>query len=138
MKDELEGDIIKEGYFLGIKQYGYITVDKSRNSKVTTVFAGVKRNSLSFKDITDLHLGKEISIINDSRFYKSLSKLSISILPSKSILKRSNDKNLLNNVYHPVHISTIVSANPIVFYMKRMIKLFNKFLKSPFLFIFYN
>jgi len=86
MKDELEGKVIKEGYFLGIKQYGYYTVDKSRNKKVTTVFAGVKRDSFSFKDIIDLNAGKEIQVTNDSRFYKSLNSLSISILPSKSIL----------------------------------------------------
>jgi hypothetical protein len=131
MKDELEGLTIKEGYFLGIKQYGYYTIDSSRNKKVTTVFAGVKRDNLSFRDIIDLHSGKEILVTNDSRFYKSLNTLSISILPSKSILKRNNVKNLLNNIYHPVHISTTVSANPVVFYMKRMIKLLNKFLKSP-------
>jgi hypothetical protein len=131
MKDELEGLTIKEGYFLGIKQYGYYTIDSSRNKKVTTVFAGVKRDNLSFRDIIDLHSGKEILVTNDSRFYKSLNTLSISILPSKSILKRNNVKNLLNNIYHPVHISTTVSANPVVFYMKRMIKLMNKFLKSP-------
>jgi hypothetical protein len=27
MKDELEGCVIKEAYFLGIKQYGYICKD---------------------------------------------------------------------------------------------------------------
>lgn len=133
MKDELEGLVIKEGYFLGIKQYGYRVTDKSNNSKVTTVFAGVKRNSISFKDLIDLHLGKEISIINDSRFYKSLSKLSISILPSKSILNRNNDKPLLNNVYHPIHISSTIPHNPVVSYLKRMLNIINKFLKTPFL-----
>jgi len=133
MKDELEGETIREGYFLGIKQYGYRIVDKSRNSKVTTVFAGVKRNSLTYKDVIDLNAGKEILVTNDSRFYKSLNTLSISILPSKSILKRNNDKELLNNVYHPIHINTSTPSNPLVFFMKRMIKLINKFLKKPLL-----
>jgi hypothetical protein len=131
MKDELEGGIIREGYFLGIKQYGYRIVDKSDNSKVSTVFAGVKRNSLTFKDVIDLNAGKEILVTNDSRFYKSLNTLSISILPSKSILRRNNDKILLNNVYHPIHIASTVPRNPVVFYLKRMLKLMSKFLKSP-------
>lgn len=132
MKDELEGEVIKEGYFLGIKQYGYWIKDKSRNNKEFSTFAGIKRNSLSFKQIVDLHLGKEITVTNDSRFYKSLTTLSISILPSKSTLKRNNDKTLINNIYHPIHISTTTPSNPVVFYLKRMVKLFNKFLKSPY------
>jgi hypothetical protein len=131
MKDELEGCVIKEGYFLGIKQYGYRIVDKSWNSKEFSVFAGVKRNTLSFKDIIDLHSGKEVVVTNESRFYKSLTTLSISILPSKSILRRNNDKILLNNVYHPIHITSTSPSNLVVFYLKRMLRLFNKFL-NPF------
>lgn len=132
MKDELEGETITEGYFFGIKQYGYLVIDKSRNSIVTTVFAGVKRNSLTWRDIINLSKGDSVNVINDARFYKSLNTLNISIKNSVNTLKIANDKILLDNVYHPIHISTIKPYNPIVFYMKRMLKLINKFLKSPY------
>jgi hypothetical protein len=48
MKDELKGLIIKEGYFLGIKKYGYQYLDKSNNLVTKSTFAGIERNSLSF------------------------------------------------------------------------------------------
>lgn len=43
-KDELNGDIISKGVFLGIKQYGYVIDGKEKS-----VFAGVPRNSI--KDV---------------------------------------------------------------------------------------
>jgi hypothetical protein len=132
MKDELEGETISEGYFFGIKQYGYLVIDKSRNYKVTTVFAGVKRNSLTWRDILNLSKGESINVNNGLRFYKSLNALNISIKESRSVLRINNDKNLINNVYHPVHISSTSPSNPVVFYMKRMIKLINKFIKPLF------
>jgi hypothetical protein len=133
MKDELEGDIIREGYFFGIKQYGYLVIDKSCHSKVTTVFAGVKRNSLTWRDILNLAKGDGVNVKNDVRFYKSFDTLSISIRESMSNLVVSTDKKLLNNVYHPIHITTTNPCNPVVFYMKRMIKLINKFMRPPLL-----
>ena len=50
MKDELKGNLISEAYFLGIKQYGYYYHDKDTNERVEkSVFAGVSRDSLTFK-----------------------------------------------------------------------------------------
>jgi hypothetical protein len=86
MKDELDGETIREGYFFGIKQYGYSVLDKSRNLKVTTVFAGVKRNSLTWRDILNLSKGESINVNNGLRFYKSLNALNISIKESRSVL----------------------------------------------------
>ena len=48
MKDELNGLMIKEAYFLGVKKYGYQYEDKNGNLITKSVFAGVKRDSLTF------------------------------------------------------------------------------------------
>ena len=138
MKDELEGETISEGYFFGIKQYGYLVIDKSRNSKVTTVFAGVKRNSLTWRDILNISKGEILNIPTGIRFYKNFDKLNISIKENVVRVQKNNDKNLLNNIYHPIHISTTSPSNPVVFCMKRMIKLINKFLKNPLFIVFKN
>jgi len=51
MKDELNGAVIDEAYFFGIKKYGYRIGDQ-----VTTVFAGIKRNSLTWGNILKIHI----------------------------------------------------------------------------------
>ena len=48
MKDELNGNVIGEAYFLGNKQYGYYYYDKNNNYVGKSVFAGIPRNSLTF------------------------------------------------------------------------------------------
>jgi len=59
MKDELEGKLIQEGFFLGIKQYGYWY--KDGYSKIErSVFAGVSRNSLSNNEVPSLLKGETI------------------------------------------------------------------------------
>jgi hypothetical protein len=136
MKDELEGDIISEGHFFGVKQYGYLVKDKSRNSKVTTVFAGVKRNSLTWRDILNISKGEILNVATGIRFYKNFDKLNISIRENITRVQINHEKTLLNNVYHPIHISTTSPSNPVVFYMSRMIKLINKFLKPLYFYLF--
>lgn len=54
MKDELNGILIKEAIFLGIKQYGYWYLDKNGNRIEQSVFSGVTRNSVSFNEIESL------------------------------------------------------------------------------------
>lgn len=51
MKDELNGLMIKEAYFLGVKKYGYQYIDKQGNLITKTVFAGIIRDSLTFYEI---------------------------------------------------------------------------------------
>jgi hypothetical protein len=59
MKDELDGVLVKEAYFLGIKQYGYSFMDKDSRAVVNkSVFAGVKRDSLTLDQIKELHLSQ--------------------------------------------------------------------------------
>ena len=51
MKDELDGLIIEEAYFIDIKKYGYYYFDKDNNRIVRSVIAGVERDSGSFEEI---------------------------------------------------------------------------------------
>jgi len=57
LKDELNGLTIKEIYIFGIKQYGYYFINSKENKIEQSVWAGVKRNSISFKEIIDLFKG---------------------------------------------------------------------------------
>ena len=55
-KDELDGLMIKEAYFLGIKKYGYQYLDKDGNLITKSVFAGIERDSLTWEEIIKLEL----------------------------------------------------------------------------------
>jgi hypothetical protein len=48
LKDELNGKVIKEAYFLGPKKYGYYLIEDTGLITNFSVFAGVPRNSLTF------------------------------------------------------------------------------------------
>jgi len=45
IKDELNGRWIERAYFMGIKRYAYI----NHESKIVTVFSGLKRDSISWE-----------------------------------------------------------------------------------------
>jgi len=105
MKDELEGNIIEEAYFLGIKQYGYHYNDSvSQSNIMKSVFAGVPRDCLNFKEVTSIFEGEIITKNVPSRFYKCLKDLNISIKDIKIDISKNNDKILLNNDYIPMNI----------------------------------
>lgn len=105
MKDELEGNIIKEAYFLDIKKYGYWYQDPITKQPVEiSVFAGVTRNSLSFNEIRDIFNGKIITKDIPIRFYKTFKDLSIAIKSTKVTIKKTNDKLLIDNHYLPINI----------------------------------
>jgi hypothetical protein len=74
-KDELNGSIIEEGYFFGIKQYGFYFKDSNGNKIERSVFAGVERNSIPFKEIIDLFKGKTITKTKENVFFKSMKNL---------------------------------------------------------------
>ena len=108
MKDELNGCIINEAYFLGIKQYGYHYIDNEGNRVYKSTFAGVPKNTISFEEIKDIHMGKSITKFVNSRFYKSFKDLSITIKNDvKVILSRSNEKHLINNTYLPLKVNNL-------------------------------
>lgn len=104
MKDELKGSFIKEGYFLGIKQYGYWYTDSNNNIIEQSVFAGVTRNSLSFNEIKSIFNGETIIKSTSNRFFRNFTNLSISIRPSKVSVKFQPFKILVNNNYIPLNI----------------------------------
>jgi len=55
-KDELKGYIIKEIIFLGPKRYGYWFIDNNNKKIEKSVYAGLERDSLTFKEIRKLYL----------------------------------------------------------------------------------
>jgi hypothetical protein len=95
MKDELKGNLIEKAYFLGIKQYGYYYYDKNDGNKLVeaSVFAGVSRNSIPFKEIESMFNGGILEKRIDIRFYKSFSSLDFTIKASKLTVKMNNKKN---------------------------------------------
>jgi hypothetical protein len=95
MKDELNGLVIKEAYFLGIKKYGYQYFDKNNNLITKTVFAGVARDSLNFEEIIKLSQGHNLVLKIPLRFYKSLKNLSITISNTFLTVSRSLDKKII-------------------------------------------
>lgn len=104
-KDELKGSTIEEAIFLGIKQYGYYYLDAYGNRKESSVFAGVKRNSLTFADILKLYRGETLTTDTRIRFYKSISNLNIKIKNIKTNIHSTPSKKLVNNRYLPVNIN---------------------------------
>ena len=104
MKDELNGKVIKEAYFLGIKQYGYQYLE---NDKLITktVFSGVERDVLTFDEIIKLHNGETLTQKIKPRFYKSFSKMDISIVSNMVLtIKKGCKKTILGNKYIPLHL----------------------------------
>jgi hypothetical protein len=103
MKDELDGNIIQEAYFLGIKQYGYKYLNNNQIIEKST-FAGVPKNSLTFNEIIKLFNGDILIKLIPIRFFKSIINLEINIKPTKITIKKNSNKKLLNNIYLPINI----------------------------------
>jgi len=51
LKDEMNGTLIQEGCFLGIKQYGYWYLDNNNHRIERSVYAGLERNSVKFDNL---------------------------------------------------------------------------------------
>lgn len=107
MKDELNGLLIDKAYFLGIKQYGYSYHDTSGQVFEKSVFAGVTRDSLSFKEIQRIYNGETLFKETSDRFFKSLKFLSVKIKPSHTNIVRSCDKKFVDNEYLPIKIDLL-------------------------------
>lgn len=130
MKDELDGNVIKEAYFLGIKQYGYYYLDSNNNRIDKSVFAGVPRNSITFNEIKSIFNGNKINKKIPLRFYKSFKDLSIKIKSDlEMVLIKGNDKKLVNNDYIPITICKLTHDNLTLFnkLKNKIIKLFKLF-----------
>ena len=127
MKDEVNGYLITDAIFLGIKQYGYHYTDKNGSKVEASVFAGITRNSLSFKEVEKLLNGETIQKTSENRFYKSFNNLSVSIKPSLLTIKLRNKKPLINNEYIPLNIIDNMALDK-----KSLIKLLIRRIKSFF------
>lgn len=101
MKDELKGQVIEEAYFLGCKQYGYYIIDSNGQRKEFSVFSGVPRNSLTFKEVKAIFEGEVITKTIPNRFYKTFTSLSITIKDTTISISNTNKKELVNNNYLP-------------------------------------
>jgi hypothetical protein len=129
MKDELDGKLVKEAYFLGIKQYGYSYIENGESVN-KSVFAGVTRNSLTLDQIKQLHLGGEINKTISSKFFKSFTNLSIKIKDINLTISANREKKLKDNVYHPLHLTqNNDKTNIIVFLIKKIKYQLNKIYK---------
>ena len=117
MKDELSGLSIKEAYFLGIKQFGYWYKDKQGNRIEKSVFAGVKRDSLTFEEIVKLFKGEIINKISKERRFKSIKKLNIILKDISTQISFKPKKLLLDNQYQPIRIHN----NKIMNYLQKWI-----------------
>jgi len=134
MKDELNGCVIEEAYFLDIKKYGYWYLDKEGNRVEKSVIAGIPRDSITFEEIKAVYNGQELIKEVPVRFYKSFKTLDIRIDSTKVTIKRTGNKLLKNNQYIPIHINlkflnkNEVSILPILriikFILGRLIQIF--------------
>lgn len=100
MKDELNGGSMIECYVLGIKQYGYYYNSDGKNVECS-IFAGVARNSINFKDFVKLADGESIFRELPDRFNRSFNDLSIIIKPASITVKAKAAKKLVGNSYIP-------------------------------------
>ena len=107
MKDELTGKTIEEGYFLGIKKYGYWYLDDQKRKVEKSVIAGIKRDSISFDEIIKIFNGETIIKEIPIRFIKNFSSLNINITNTQVSIKFATKKLLVNNIYKPLTINLI-------------------------------
>jgi hypothetical protein len=102
--DKYGCETIDKAYFLGIKKYGYV-VNHNGKTFENSVFAGVKRDSLSFKEIEKLASGETIVKDLPTRWVKSINDLSIKDQNIKVTLKKGCSKTLINNNYIPLTVN---------------------------------
>ena len=128
-KDELNGSVIEEATFLGIKQYGYWYLEKGVRIE-KSVFAGAPRNSISYEDIQSMLTGKIFNINLKPRFNKSLTDLSIKIKPASITIKQNNHKQLVDNKYIPPHVNLNNTSNNFIIKTLKNLRLKIKNYKS--------
>ena len=99
MKDELNGGIILEGYVFGIKQYVLQIKDKQGNISDKSVWAGIKRNTITLSEAKELSnqgqgTGYNLQKDVDKVFLHDNSTLNISIKDLKRSISFNSNKQL--------------------------------------------
>lgn len=109
MKDELNGGIILEGYVFGIKQYVLQIKDKQGNISDKSVWAGIKRNTITLSEAKELsnqgqgtgyNLHKDV----DNVFLHDNSTLNITIKDLKRTVSFNSLKVLTGNIFKTTKI----------------------------------
>jgi hypothetical protein len=107
MKNELKQydcEYAERAIFLGNKKYAYQFIDKKGKLQTNTVFAGIKRDFLTWEQFEDMSNSKTIEVKLPNVFTHNFKSLSISINERVLKIKKSDSKILLNNKYYPKHI----------------------------------
>ena len=100
MKDELDGDLINQAYFLGIKRY---LLDLGSTTK--SVWAGVPKNTLSLDDFKSLLSGSKLVREYDNTFFKSMMDMTITIKSRSITLEINHDKSIVDGKYVPLNVN---------------------------------
>nr|YP_007475415.1 DNA polymerase [Microbotryum cf. violaceum BFL-2013]AGE14629.1 DNA polymerase [Microbotryum cf. violaceum BFL-2013] len=97
MRDELSGKVVDKAYFLGTKQYCYTYYDDSNKLCTKSVFAGIKRDSLSLDDFKQMSQKKIITIEDKGQtFYRNFIKQTITVSKTPSKFIQMNSKKALS------------------------------------------
>lgn len=104
MKDELNGKIIKRALFLGNKKYIYQYYNDNNILQTVSVFSGVKRNTLTWDDFYKMSKGEVIIVKIPNTFIIKFKNLDLEIKDRFVNISKSKTKNLINNIYQPLHI----------------------------------
>ena len=114
MKNELlkfDATIIDKAYFLGNKKYGYSFTNENNKIMEMSVFAGAKKNTVSFDEVKLISEGHTIEKEYDDVFMRSFSKMEIEIKGRKVKLYLSTNKKLIDNNY--IHPQILIANNPL-------------------------
>jgi hypothetical protein len=137
-KEELLGNIIKEAYFFGIKQYGYRYYDINNNNKLIerSTWAGVKKDDISFDEIIRIFNGDIINKeVKKPRFIRNFTQLNITVKDDISVkIKHNPYKKLINNEYIPLNINNLshpFDNRQAIIKIYRIFKKFLNLLSSP-------
>lgn len=97
------------------------------------MFAGVQRDSLSLKEIKQLHEGGSINKTIPSKLFKSFKNLTVKIKDISLTISANREKVLIGNTYKPVHITLENSyanfASPMIILFKKISYHINKIVK---------
>lgn len=132
MKDELNGLLIKEAYFLGIKKYGYWYLDENGNRIEKSTIAGIPRDSVSFDEIKDLVKGKTITRDINNSFYHDFTKLDINIKSHKVTISFTPDKKLINNEYKAPIINEFSKSRLLINVVKNILNKYYNLIRKHF------
>jgi hypothetical protein len=139
MIDELNGKVISEAYFLGIKEYGYCYNDDNGKQVDRSTWAGVPRNTISFNNIIKLANGGKLNITLTDKFFRSFKDFSINIKTISKTIQVNTDKTLIGNVYYPPKVNLLnyhknsvkPNSNIILGFIRKILTAINTFLGGP-------